>query len=458
MAGRLNYLVATLLLSASAHAEVRALYGGAAAGALSGQPIAFDPLSSRAADLEVAALIFDRLFHVDSLGVPRPVLVQSLDETQPLRPRLQLRPDLHFHDGRPLGAADVVASLRRGLADPGGWMLGPIVAVRTVGDLGVELELSRRAPDLTLLLSTTAASITPAGQPPNTRLVGSGPFVLAQRGSDGGLRLQPWIDAPLGRPYLDVLTLRAYASPALEAQSFDAGSTQVTHALPSSFGPGRHNPSTAVDGPQTLLGLLCLGPTVSAEVAAALAVGIDKERLRRQLREPSRAATSLAAPVLTGQPARPVPPPSARPIPPGHLTILVDRSRVDERAVADRLLYELDRLGMEASIDAADPAMVEARRRRGDFQLLLTTVAPPVPDAGLQELAALAVIDPAAARKTLARAVATVGVSSPRLIPLYHRSGRVQISAELRGMVVDATGRALFEDLFWLRPRREARP
>lgn len=444
--------VASVVVCASlvARAETRAQYGGTVQAALASAPTTFDPLRGGPGDAEVAALVFDTPFVVTD-GRPRPSLALALDNGDgATRARLTLRPDLRFSDGTPLTARDVAASLSRALREPAGWTLAPIKSARAVGDAVVELELARPTPELALLLATAAAAVTPGGAPPGRRPIGSGPFVV-----DGGdatsVRLSANGGCFAGRPYLQSLTLRVLASRSDETASYEVGALQVarhTAAALDSSGPRR--PAVVVDGPQQLAGFVAVGRIPDADlIRRVLALAINRDKLRRlTVREPATAARGSYDP---GRAKSEVDRRwhDARP----RLTLLVDASRADDRDVAERILADLARAGVELGIDAVDAATYQARVDGGRYDLYLGTAAAPAGDAALGALALLAAVDPAAARTALQHApAAPVDLDATRVVPLYQRAARLYAAPELRDLAVDGAGRASWADAHWLSP------
>jgi peptide/nickel transport system substrate-binding protein len=448
--GQLRHVATILLvLGATAHAETRAQYGGAVQAAMASAPTTFDPLHGGPGDAEVAALIFDTPFVVAADGKPRPSLALALDNPEgATRARLTLRAEVRFSDGTPLGARDVAASLMRALRDPAGWVLAPIKSARAVGDELVELELQRPTPELALLLATPAAAVTPAGAAPGKRPIGSGPFVVD--GSDGsGVRLSANGTAFAGRAYLQSLALRAFTTRSDEAGSYEVGALQVArHPLVALDAGGARRAAITVDGPQALTGFVAVGRIPGADVVRrVLALAINRERLRRlAVREP---AAVVKGPYDPGRAKSEAERrwPTARP----KLSLLVDASRFDDRDVAERILADLARAGIELSIDAVDAATYQGRLDAGRYELCLGTVAPPAADAALATLALVAAVDPAAARATLARAAgASIDVETTRVVPLYVRATRLFVAPELRDLTADAAGRASWADAHWL--------
>ena len=435
-------LTLLMMLAAAAHAETRGGYGGSVHAALGSAPASLDPLAGEPGDLEVAQLVYDTPFRVDG-GKPRPLLALSLDDAGS-HARLILRSDVKFHDGTPLTAADVAASLERAIKSPGGWMLAPITSARAVAADVVELQLSRPAPDLPLLLSTPAAAVLPGGAP-RPKPVGSGPFAV-DKSERGAISLRAFAQYFLGRPYLDQLQLRSFASRSEEAGAYEIGALQASRHGTSAFDGGsqRHAPTVA-DGAVGSTVFLAIGQGVPADLAtplhAALSTGLDRERLRRIVGTPSTTVAAPASPHTT------LPP---RPGPRPRLGLLVDASRFEHRALADRLLAELARLGVDCSIELVDAPVYHWRRENSRYDLLLGEALPPAPDVGLTELSLLAAVDPGAARLLLSRAPAQAGsarLADARLIPLVHRGARIWHVAELRGLTVDGAGRVDWADV-----------
>ncbi|HEX4462599.1 MAG TPA: ABC transporter substrate-binding protein, partial [Polyangia bacterium] len=189
-----------------------------------------------------------------------------------------------------------------------------------------------------------------------------------------------------------------------------------------------------------------------------LALALNRERIRRlTVREPALVASGAVPPALGGTSDRPAYDPArarseverrwpgTRP----KLSLLVDASRFDDRDVAERILADLARAGIDVTIDAADAATYQARVDGGRYELVLGAAAPPAPDGTLAALALVAAVDPAAARAALARG-ATVDVEATRVVPLFHRAARVQTAPELRDVRVDGAGRVAWPDVHWL--------
>jgi len=100
----------------------------------------YEPLVGRAKDLSLA-----------------PALATSWKQTSPTVWRFELRKGVHFHDGTPFTADDVVFSLRRAADDGGDFkgVVGEIKEVRKVNDFAVDVETKVPFPILPDQLSNT---------------------------------------------------------------------------------------------------------------------------------------------------------------------------------------------------------------------------------------------------------------------------------------------------------------
>jgi hypothetical protein len=130
------------------------------------------------------------------------------------------------------------------------------------------------------------------------------------------------------------------------------------------------------------------------------------------------------------------------------LEIRVDRSRPDDREIADRVLSTLYRLGISSRVKVVGGSQL----RGGDLYVdhLVTPVARP----GWQAAAAVAVHDgPWLRRELQSRAPGAAAMSarlakSRRLIPLFHRALRMHARTNLHGFATTAAGLISFEGVF----------
>lgn len=151
-----------------------------------------DPISSPSfVTRNFGYLVFDNLVGMDGQGNYRPQMLQGWDASQDrLTWTFQLRPGLAFHDGTPVTAEDVVASLRRwGARDSiGRRLLAAAAELTTSGRDGFVIRLARPyggviealgkpSVHTPFIMPARIASATPPTQPVR-EIIGSGPFVF----------------------------------------------------------------------------------------------------------------------------------------------------------------------------------------------------------------------------------------------------------------------------------------
>ena len=123
----------------------------------------FDPIwGTQFVVRNAAMMVWDTLYGIDSRIQPQRQMVES-EETTPdgLRWTFRLRPNLRFHDGTPVLARDVVASLNRwAVRDPMGQMIRAIQEeLVAVDDRSFRWVLRKPYPKLLLALGKTNAPI-----------------------------------------------------------------------------------------------------------------------------------------------------------------------------------------------------------------------------------------------------------------------------------------------------------
>ena len=200
----------------AAAARPLARRGGTFRMARNEEPLSFDPLiPSDNGSIWVLFNMFDQLTTInrDSSGVV-PSLAQSWEISKDQKTyTFHLRPGVHFSNGMPMTADDVVFSIKRAI-DPKksaySFLFGPVAQVRKRDARTVELRLKHPFAPLLQNLNVFPASIVPAkvvaanpkGFAQNP--VGTGPFALKEFKKGQFTHLvrnkQYW---KKGRPYLD---------------------------------------------------------------------------------------------------------------------------------------------------------------------------------------------------------------------------------------------------------------
>jgi peptide/nickel transport system substrate-binding protein len=479
-------LAGTLALAPSAaRAESRPKYGGTLEASLLGAPVAFDPQGVQThAELTISDLVFDTLYRVTPSGAIQPHLAAGplqLDAAHTTA-TITIRKAVRFHDGAPLVAADVAASLER-LRLGARWQLAAVTAIRALSPETVELSLRAPVPDLEALLALPQAAITRGGKPPTAQsIVGSGPFLVETLDpAQKLLRLRAFDDHFAGRPYLDHLELRWYDAPDGDARRFEAGSSQVSARGVGAFATSVPKyRAQEVEGPAALLLYVGFGaahPEVlrSVELRRALDLALARDPLRSvtsgervaPAREPvpteaggapltvaARNGDQQAAQAALAAAAR-----SVRALDPAargqlELEILVEDSRPDDRAIANYVVYALHNLGIRSKITALPARVFRTRVAQGQADLWIGQVAMPIASASLWWAAAFAAGgDPAVAGVAAAGSLdggAARAAFERKLpiLPLAFRSVRLWHRTDVRALKLDASARPCFADVF----------
>ncbi|WP_428267607.1 ABC transporter substrate-binding protein [Haliangium sp.] len=475
-------------------AETLPGYGGRIRATLLGEPVHLDPIAARThAEVTVIGLVFDTLYELDgrdSSGrarvVPRLAAAAPIPAEDGLSVRIPLRAGLRFHDGRPVGADDVVASLTRLRAGDAGWVISAVRSAERVGDAELRLRLTWPMPPDALALALTAptTAITPRGQPPQAGApIGSGPFRVERvERKRGRLLLTAHDDHLAGRPYVDAVELSWFEGGNREAAAYEIGALTLSQRGAVAY-PDHHPKyeTREAAGPATVLvyvGVGRRGPLTSRAARRALSLALERDGLRGigtgervvPAEQPVPAAIGGAPLARSARRARMDEarralaqavrddPRLAELSGPGHdrvVEILVDRSRPDDREIAEKVAAALFRLGVAARI-TAEPAPAFARRvGRGDGDLYIGQLVLPAPAPALAWAAAFAAGADDWAATRLARgpldlaAAARAFAARLPIVPLAHRAVRVHHRSDLRGVALDDSARLPFADLFF---------
>src|SRR5262245_28877931 len=115
-------------------------------------PEAFDPFADSVGSGDIVYFnVFEPLLRSSPTGELEAVLAQSWDASKPGELSVRLKPNLRFHDGTPVGAKEVAASLEAARTS------GSSVAVR----LADVAEVRPGEGDTVLLRAASGASLTP---------------------------------------------------------------------------------------------------------------------------------------------------------------------------------------------------------------------------------------------------------------------------------------------------------
>jgi peptide/nickel transport system substrate-binding protein len=175
--------------------------GGVLRVAMIGEPPSLDPhMTTATITREIGAQVFETLYTLDGRFETVPHLAEG-HEVQDGGKRyvIQLRKGVRFHNGKELGAADVVASLRRwgAVSSTGKTIFKTVEAVEARGPSTVEIRLREPSVILPTVLGAIGpfAAIYPkevidaSGDGPLREFVGTGPFRLAEHRPDRHIKL-----------------------------------------------------------------------------------------------------------------------------------------------------------------------------------------------------------------------------------------------------------------------------
>jgi ABC-type transport system substrate-binding protein len=212
-------------------------------------PRSLDPaLSTDVPTGEVVSLLFDNLTQFDADAQLRPGLARTWEASPDGRVyTFHLRSDARFHDGRPIRASDVRASLLRALA-PGttggrSWPLYPIRGARAFAagqskevdgisvpnDSTVLLTVEEPLNVFPKLLAMPVAAVVPTPTPRDfdQRPMGSGPWKFVSWSHDDAIVLAKNESYWGGAPKSDTLRIRIIPEPLTQAAEYEAGHLSV---------------------------------------------------------------------------------------------------------------------------------------------------------------------------------------------------------------------------------------
>ncbi len=325
-----------------------------------------DPV--QAFDFGTYAIVAQTLEYLTTIG-PTGAVVPSLATdwaTADARTwTFRLREGVTFHDGRPLQAADVVASLQRAV-DVG---FGPTDAteISAVDDLTVSIVLADPLLDLPVLLSNQSpqVAITPRDFTGGDVLIGTGPYELAFYAPGANaefVRNDSWWGGGSGPERIDFLFYDSTSEmrTALEAGAIDGTQTLATFDVERiQADPDIVVRSVPSANHRQMWMRVDTGPFADVRVRQALALSIDREQIVRTIYG-GRA-------VVSNDQAVPVSSEFAAPIPLRPRDIELARALLTEAGFADGLAVTLDVGDLAEIPDLAE--LIRAQAAEAGFDL-----------------------------------------------------------------------------------------
>lgn len=178
-------------------------------------------------------LVFSTLFITDENLDPVPSLVETAENTSETEWVLKLKPDIKFHDGTPLTAEDVVASLNFAKTFTEVAQFTKSVETAEVVD-ELTVKLTTPGPSATLLydLSSHANSIVPkelidSGNDFNKNPIGSGPYVFKDWTLGDSVTFESFDGYFLGTPPIKNMTWKIIPEGSSRTIALEAGEVDM---------------------------------------------------------------------------------------------------------------------------------------------------------------------------------------------------------------------------------------
>ncbi|MGI4794130.1 MAG: ABC transporter substrate-binding protein [Janthinobacterium lividum] len=359
--------------------------------------------------------VYEALVRYDDQLKIQPALATSWELVQPTVWRFHLRQGVRFHDGAPLTADDVVASLERATADgsPLKGNLPAFKAARVVDPATLDVELNSRYPlllnDLTnifvfskpWLVANHTEAATDVGRKiegyATGHTNGTGPFRLESRAADSRTvltRNPDWWDTPTHN--IDRIVFTPIGSDATRLAALVSGEVDFTNAIPLQTTarleaePGvklllatelrtvffaMNYADTLQDGAPN--------PLRDKRVRQALYQAIDIDQIRRSImRNQSRITGALVAPAIPGYRAEqdrrlPFDPAAAKSllaaaaVPEGTTLNLVctPEGYVNEEQICQAAVAMWARIGLKVNLQLYPRAIATQRRVARQFDV-----------------------------------------------------------------------------------------
>jgi len=181
-------------------------------------------------------MLYSGLTQYDGQMRAQPCLAEQMATRDNIVWHIRLRRGVHFHDGKPLTADDVVYSLMRHRDPATGSKVKAIadqfVSARRIGPLELELRLTGPNPDLPIILAAPQFLIVEEGRRDFSRANGTGPYVCAAfaPGIRTIVRRNPNYWKP-GQPYLEEIELIAIPDEISRVNALLSGDVQMVNAV-----------------------------------------------------------------------------------------------------------------------------------------------------------------------------------------------------------------------------------
>ncbi len=270
-------VVSSVLAGVLAAAETRPQYGGTLRVAMRAAPSSLDPADraqpDSAARRTLTSLLYDTLITVDEQGRRQPALAESWQMLPRQRRAFKIRHGVRFHDGTPLTAEIIAASLLNA---------NPTWSVTGEGDALV-IESTSDPDTLTALTLPRNAIVKRDGD----KLSGTGAFHVADWQPGKRLMLAANEDYWRGRPFLDAIEIEMGRGFHDQMTALDLGKEELVEVAPEqAHRAAQEHHSLIQSAPIILLALLFSREAASTEeqsLREALSLSVERGSIRSVL-------------------------------------------------------------------------------------------------------------------------------------------------------------------------------
>ncbi|WP_188393955.1 ABC transporter substrate-binding protein [Mesorhizobium sp. SARCC-RB16n] len=240
-------------------------------------------------------MLYNALTRIDGNGQAQPELAESFEANQDVTEWVfKLRKGVTFHDGKALGANDVIYSIMRHkdpkVASASKGLVDDLVEVTADGTDGVRVKLKSPNADIPVLLGTFGFMIVKKGTTDFSTAIGTGPFRLKEF-SPGVRTVVTRNDNYFkpGRPYLDEIEYFGIADPVARLNALIAGDIDMMSDLrPNAIDEAKKASSVEVFStpcPRFVqFAMMCdREPTNNLDLRLAVKNMLDRERIVKQV-------------------------------------------------------------------------------------------------------------------------------------------------------------------------------
>ncbi len=203
-------------------------------------PVTLDPNRTfNGLSFSITNQVYENLVHFGSDGSIQPRLAESWEFTQPNVLEMKIREGVTFHDGTPLNAEAVVASIEHFLdpeaTNPGRFVLTSLTDVRATDEYTVELETATPFAPLLAHLAHPVAAIVQAelGESLERNPVGTGPFRFVSWEQDAEVVLEANPDYWGGEPAIQQFVMRIIPDVSTIMVELRSGGVDAYYGIPA---------------------------------------------------------------------------------------------------------------------------------------------------------------------------------------------------------------------------------